>query len=195
MMSATRNSRTGRLIVISAPSGCGKTTVVSCWLKQRRSLKRSVSYTTRMRRPGERGGKDYYFVGERKFRRLTKRNFFLEWARVFGEWYGTPKHRCFAQVRRGLDLVLAIDVRGARQVRRHCRGRIPLITIFIMPPSLGALKKRLLHRKTDSLREVKKRLLEAAREMRARKEYDRVVVNDRLGACVRRIDRLVYGGR
>lgn len=161
------------MVVISAPSGCGKTTVVQELLKKSRKCGRSVSVTTRKARPGESAGEDYFFVSKRDFLSARRRGEFLEWAKVFGQYYGTPRRYVKEQLARGRNVILAIDVDGAEQVRR----KIDCVSIFLMPPSLEALEKRLRGRKSDSAADIRRRLKRARFEMKCAKDYDYLVVN------------------
>ncbi len=183
--------KSGRLIIISAPSGAGKTTVVEALLAASPELKRSVSYTPRSPRGGEKKGIDYYFISEEEFLRKRKRGFFLEWAKVFGQFYGTSKAACLDLIARGFGVVLTIDVQGMRKLTKKLSRKIPIATIFLMPPSMEALKIRLFNRKTDRPAEIKKRLRIAEEEIRARREYDHVVVNRKVNDSVRRLKRIL----
>ena len=181
----------GKLIVVSAPSGCGKTTIIEHLLKRNRGLKRSISYTTRSPRQGERDGRDYFFVSKKGFLGKRKKGFFLESARVFGHWYGTSKAFVKGELRAGADLVLAIDVQGMRQLKSKAGREIPMISIFIMPPSLRVLRMRLAKRKTESHAEITRRLKVARKEIAARSLYDFVVVNRKVDKAVNEIEDIV----
>ena len=135
--------KVGRLIIISAPSGAGKTTMVDRLLAKHRDLKRSISYTTRKPRPGEVQQHHYHFVTKADFLEKRKRGFFLEWANVFGNYYGTSKKACFDWVQKGFDVVLTIDVQGMKKILQKFEKKLPIVTLFVMPPSMGVLKKRL----------------------------------------------------
>jgi len=175
----------GRVFVISSPSGGGKTTVVQRLRRLMPRLVRSVSVTTRPPRPGERRGRDYQFVSEGAFRVLRRTGALLEWARVHGASYGTPKAPILEALRRNRDVVLSIDVQGARQVRRALGRRAVLI--FLVPPSLAHLRERLLRRRTETAAAVRRRLAAARRELACAAWYDHAVVNDQLGATVRQV--------
>lgn len=183
----------GRVFVISSPSGGGKTTVVEQLLCRTPRLVRSVSVTTRPPRAGERGGYHYRFVSAAQFQRLRRAGRLLEWASVHGACYGTPRAPLMHALRAGRDVVLNIDVQGARQVRRALGNRAVLV--FLKPPSLRQLRQRLLRRRTDSPSEVRRRLAAARREMRCASWYDHVVVNDRLAQAIRRVRAIVAAGR
>lgn len=163
--------------MISGPSGCGKTTLGERILSGDRDLVRSVSVTTRPARKGEREGREYFFVSKEKFASLREGNKFLEWAEIFGYFYGTPRDFVFEKINQGKDVVLIIDVQGARQVRKIFPQAV---FIFLRPPSLKVLSERLKKRKLDAGREIEKRLRQAEREMRYEREYDYIVVNEDL---------------
>lgn len=183
----------GRLIVISAPSGCGKTTIVERLLERNRNLKRSISYTTRPPRSGEKDGHDYYFIRAAEFRNKLGQRFFLESARVFNQFYGTAKSFVKQVIAEGRDCVLAIDVQGMKHILARAGRRLPVITIFIMPPSLQALKKRLAKRKTETKSEVARRLAMAEHEMSERFLYNFVVVNRKVDQAVKEIESILKG--
>lgn len=180
------NSR-GLLVILSAPSGCGKTTVTNQLLERRSNLVRSISCTTRKPRRQERNGQDYFFIPSKEFLRERRRGSFLEWAKVFNHFYGTSKGFVLNHLRSGKDVVLTIDVQGAMKVRK----RIPCASIFLMPPSFQDLKKRLLSRKTESPRSLETRLQKAAWEMKQARDYDYVVVNRTVEGSIRQINRII----
>lgn len=165
----------GMLYVISAPSGAGKTSLVRKLLERAPDLALSVSHTTRAMRPGERDGVDYHFVTLEKFEAMAEAGAFLEYARVFGNCYGTSKQALQDQLARGNDVVLEIDWQGARQVR----AAFPeAVGIFILPPSREALEQRLRGRGQDSEEVIARRMQEAVAEMSHYHEYDYLVIND-----------------
>ncbi len=164
------------IFVVSGPSGCGKSTLIGLARRDLAGLAFSVSHTTREPRPGEKDGVDYHFVGEPAFRRMIREGRFVEWAEVHGHLYGTSKAE-IARRGRGGDLILDIDVQGARQVREKIPGAV---FIFVMPPVFAELRRRLEHRKSDSPRDIARRLKNAAGEVRAYAEFEYVVVNDKL---------------
>ncbi len=153
---------TGRLFVISASSGTGKTTLARQLLKEDKNLVQSISYTTRAPRPNEHNGEDYYFVGQKEFIEKRKKKGFLEWANVFGKFYGTSKKEVEEHLKRGRDVLLLIDVQGAKKVKK---SRPDAVFIFLAPPSKEELKKRLSKRGTESSKEIQKRLRVATREL------------------------------
>ena len=153
----------GRLFVISASSGTGKTTLAKELLKKDRRLVQSVSYTTRKPRSNERQGKDYFFVTKKEFKAIKKKKGFLEWANVFGRFYGTPKKEVEQHLKRKRDVLLLIDVQGAKQVKAT---KPDAVFIFLVPPSKEELKKRLIRRGTESRSEIEKRYRVATSELK-----------------------------
>ncbi len=184
--------RRGLLFVVSAPSGTGKTTVVERLVQIVPDLMMSRSYTSRSVRAGETPGVDYNFITRSRFEEMVAEDAFLEWADVFGNLYGT----CGADVERvlvtGRDLVLVIDVQGARQVRTRCRDTVG---VFVLPPSFAILEQRLRGRSKDSEEAMQRRLSTARAEVAAFIEYDYVVVNDELDTCVDRLRSIVIAER
>ena len=181
----------GLLFVVSAPSGTGKTTLVER-LAQTPHLKMSRSYTSRAARQGETDGVDYNFVTREQFEAMAAAGEFLEWANVFGNLYGTSAGDTERVLESGSDVVLVIDVCGARQVRR--RG-VETVAIFIMPPSLEVLERRLRGRSKDGEEAILQRLRVARQEVAAFAEYDFVVVNDEVTAAVDRLRSIVLAER
>jgi guanylate kinase len=186
------SKRRGLLFVVSAPSGTGKTTVVERLVQVVPDLSLSRSYTSRVMRAGERDGVDYNFITRLRFEGMIAENLFLEWADVFGNYYGTCATDAERELAAGRDLVLVIDVQGARQVRRL---RHDLIGIFVLPPSFEVLESRLRGRSKDSEKDMRRRLATAREEIAAVDEYDYVVVNDELDACVDRLKAIVFAER
>ena len=181
----------GKLIVVSAPSGCGKTTIVSRLLHRHKNWTRSISYTTRPLRDGESNARDYFFVSKQEFARRKHRGFFLESATVFGHLYGTSKAFVERRIRQGRHVILAIDVQGMRQVLRRVGKKIPMMSIFIMPPSIQALRARLKSRKTETGRQIQARLRMAQAEMSQCSRYDFTLVNRKVSDAVKEIEELV----
>lgn len=190
-----RTPAAARVFVVSAPSGAGKTTLCQRLLREfgpRGGLADSVSMTTRAPRPGEKRGVDYRFVSRRQFEAVIRRRGFLEYEENFGNFYGTPRRFVDDSLARGVSVLLSIDVKGAMKVRRAYRKRAVLI--FIMPPSVRALKERLTGRMSDSRESIERRLKLAKREMSYRKRYDHVVVNDDLDRAYRRLKKIIVNG-
>jgi guanylate kinase len=186
------DERRGLLFVISAPSGTGKTTVVERLVQVVPDLRMSRSYTSRPARAGECDGVDYNFITRPRFEEMIEANAFLEWADVFGNLYGTGAADAEEELAKGCDLVLVIDVQGARKVRER---RTDTIGIFVLPPSFSALERRLRGRSKDSEDAIRRRLVTARREIDAVEQYDYVVVNDELDACVDRLRAIVLAER
>jgi guanylate kinase len=182
----------GLLFVVSAPSGAGKTTLVERLVEQAPNLKMSRSYTSRVARQGETDGVDYNFVTRERFEAMVAAGEFLEWADLFGNLYGTSAADTERVLESGCDVVLVIDVQGARQVRR--RG-VETTAIFVMPPSFDVLEQRLRGRSKDSEEAIQRRLRVARQEVAAFAEYDFLVVNDELGAAVDRLRSIVLAER
>ena len=182
----------GHLFVVSAPSGTGKTTVVEQLVRVVPSLALSRSYTSRTARAGESHGVDYNFVTRDRFDQMIAAEEFLEWAEVFGNLYGTCASDTERDLARGQDLVLVIDVQGARQVRR----RYPdTVGVFVLPPSFEVLEQRLRGRSKDAEDAMQRRLQTARNEVTAFSEYDYVVINDELDACVDRLRAIILAER
>jgi guanylate kinase len=182
----------GLLFVVSAPSGTGKTTVVERLVRVCPRLAQSRSYTSRAARAGEAEGVDYNFISREAFQAMVARDEFLEWAEVFGQLYGTHRGETAARLETGTDLVLVIDVQGARQVRRRAAGAVG---IFVLPPSRDAVERRLRGRSRDGEAEIARRLATAGSEVAAVREYDYVVVNDDLERCVAEMASIVTAER
>ena len=186
------NSVRGLLFIVSAPSGAGKTTLVERLVEQLPSLRMSRSYTSRAARQGETDGVDYNFVSRERFEAMAAASEFLEWADVFGNLYGTRAADTEAMLAGGNDVVLVIDVQGARKVR--ARG-LEARAVFVMPPSFHVLEQRLRGRSKDSEAAIQRRLQVARDEVAAFAEYDFVVVNDELTAAVDRLRGIVVAER
>ena len=182
---------TGQLWVVAAPSGAGKTSLVRALLDRDTRLRFSVSYTTRARRSSETDGEDYFFVSEPKFLDMVRDGAFLEHARVFDHWYGTGREHVAGLLNAGYSVVLEIDWQGARQVRERAPGSQ---SVFILPPSVAELERRLRGRKTDSDAVIQRRLKDALGDMTHWTEFDHVIVNDDFAAALERLAAVV-GGR
>lgn len=190
-MNAPATNGRGALIVIAAPSGAGKTTLVRGLLERMPELKFSVSCTTRAPRPAETNGVDYRFIDKTEFRRMIEAGEFLEHAEVFDHWYGTSKADVEALRVAGHPVLLEIDWQGARQVRRA----VPDARfIFIAPPDVAALEQRLRRRGTDSEAVIARRLADSVSDLKHWDEFDYVIVNDTLAAAIAELEAIVAGG-
>jgi guanylate kinase len=180
----------GKLFVISAPSGTGKTTVVRRLLKQHPELVESISYTTRPPRTGEKDHTDYHFVDDPTFKKLVEEDFFAEWAEVHGAMYGTPVNFIDEALKRGSNVVLDVDVQGGMSLKK----RFPnAVTIFLLPPNEEELVKRLSERGTEDKAQISRRLNNAKQEMIFKDKYDHRVINDEVDQAVKKLIRLIFG--
>jgi guanylate kinase len=183
----------GMLIIVSAPSGTGKTTVLQETMQQVERLVFSVSHTTRQPRPGEQDGRDYFFVSKQQFEEMIKNNGFLEWALVHDNYYGTALASLRAGLDAGFDIVLDIDVQGAEIVRQQ--SRLETIDIFIAPPDQAELEKRLRRRGTEDEQTILKRLANAVEEMNQCSKYEYLIVNDSVENAVTMLSGIIYAER
>ena len=184
--------RKGRIFVLSSPSGGGKTTLCNALKKGRFAVEFSVSATTRRPRSAERNGKDYMFIEKKEFKRLLAKKEFLEWTDNFGDLYGTPKRFVLNNLAKGRDVMLAIDVKGAMRVKKIFRDAV---LVFVLPPSLGLLKRRLKARKTETREAAAKRLLIAEKELACAGNNDYAIVNDDLAETVEALKSIIIAER
>ena len=185
-------SESGNLYVISAPSGTGKTTLVKTLVDSLPNITVSISHTTRLKRPAEVHGVNYYFINENEFKHMIQHGDFLEHAIVFNNMYGTSRSWVEETLRRGIDVILEIDWQGAQQIQRL----IPAcISIFILPPSLDALSNRLMRRNQDKPEIIRKRLADAQETISHVSEYQYVVLNDDFEAALEDLKTIVLAGR
>jgi guanylate kinase len=191
-MSSSGGLSRGLLFVVSAPSGTGKTTVVERLVEVCPTLEQSRSFTSRPARLGERDGVDYNFVSRAEFDQMVEEERFLEWANVFGNRYGTERQATEDRLAAGVDLVLVIDVQGARQVRARSAAAVG---VFVLPPSFEVLEQRLRARSQDPDEAIQRRLATARNEISAVDAYDYVVVNDDLERCVGELRAIVTAER
>jgi guanylate kinase len=191
-MAETDASRRGLLLVISSPSGAGKTTLAHL-LAQNERLEFSVSYTTRAARPAERDGVDYKFVTEDEFTRMIERGEFAEWAVVHGSRYGTAIHTVNRALEDGKDYLFDVDWQGGAQIRKQWPDQSVLV--FILPPSMAELERRLRRRATDSPEAIERRLAMARRELEHFAEYDYLVVNDNLETALKELSSIYIAAR
>ena len=180
------------VFIISAPSGSGKSTLVGHLMQRVRNLRFSVSYTTRQPRGQEKEGTEYYFISREQFEARIARDEFLEWADVFGNYYGTHQSELDRANAEGFDLILDIDVKGARQLKERIPGAV---SIFILPPSRDVLEQRLRSRSQDAEEVIQRRLSEAAEEIRNYSQYDYVLVNHEVQASVDNLVAIVSANR
>ncbi len=178
----------GNLFIISAPSGAGKTSMVSALLNSNQQIALSISYTTRAPRPGETDGKEYHFVSRDRFLQMAQQGDFLESAEVYGNLYGTSQSWIEKQLASGRDILLEIDWQGAAQVRKLMPQAI---SIFILPPSLAALENRLNGRGQDSAEVIARRLQAAQEDISHVAEFDYVIINDKLDEALRQLDAVI----
>jgi guanylate kinase len=185
-------ARSAKLCVIAAPSGAGKTTLVKALVERNPGLTFSVSYTTRAKRNTEEEGKDYFFVSEEQFLMLERQGELLESARVFDNRYGTGRVQVESRLAEGRDVILEIDWQGARQVRR---SKPDCESVFILPPSLTELERRLRDRRTDSDAVIERRLKDAIGDISHWSEFDYVIINDDLRKSVLELEAIIAGSR
>ena len=185
--------RRGLLLVMSSPSGAGKTTLSRRLLAKDSTITMSVSVTTRSPRPGEVDGKDYHFIAHEEFRRLRDRDDLLEYAEVFGNFYGTPKRPVVEALHAGRDVLFDIDWQGTQQLAQAMED--DLVRIFILPPTAEELRLRLIKRAQDSASTVAKRMAKAADEISHWPEYDYVIVNEDIETASRQIDAILTAER
>lgn len=179
---------TGHLFIISAPSGAGKTSLVSALLKLNPSIQLSISYTTRTARPGEIDGVNYQFVTRERFLQMAQNGDFLESAEVYGNLYGTSQHWLAKKIHEGRDVLLEIDWQGALQVRKHFPD---CTSIFILPPSLQALESRLKGRNQDSSEIIQRRLMAAREDISHVAEFDYVIINDNIEVALQQLNSVI----
>jgi len=179
--------------VVTGPSGVGKTTVMESLLEEDDRLTYSISHTTREARPEETQGEDYYFVGESEFEALRDQEGFLEWAEIYGDYYGTSRKEVVAIQEKGLDPFLDIDVQGAEQLRND--PELEAVFIFLAPPSLEELERRITGRGAESTETIRKRLRVAREEVNRIREFDYLVVNEDLNETLSHLESVVKAER
>lgn len=182
----------GRLFLVTAPSGAGKSSLVNALLQRQPTIKLSISSTTREPRPGEQNGREYHFITETMFLEMKNRGEFLETALVHGNYYGTNRTWIEAQMAQGNDVLLEIDWQGARQVRSKFAGTVG---IFILPPSIEALEWRLRHRGTDSPQTITRRLMGAGAEIAHAPEFEYVIINEDFDTALSQLEAIVTASR
>ena len=179
----------GGIFILSSPSGAGKTTLVKK-ISKNKNFQVSISHTTRLPRPNEKHAKDYFFVSKNYFKKLIKKKEFLDHAKVFDNYYGSSKKLVIEKLKKGKNVVFDIDWQGTRQIRNK-KLKYKLITIFILPPSKKELLKRLNKRENKNIKTVQKRMKEFKKDLIKWKEYDFVVINDKLNECYKTIMKII----
>lgn len=194
MASTSTLPRRGLMFILSSPSGAGKTTIARRLLQEEgENLKMSISVTTRPMRPGESEGRDYYFVDQPAFDALVEEDGFLEYAQVFGHSYGTPRAHIREALKRGEDFLFDIDWQGTQQLHQRAQGDV--VRVFILPPSIEELEKRLRSRGTDSEEVIEGRMKRAKDEIGHWDAYDYVVINDDVEACFHKVRMILEAER
>jgi guanylate kinase len=193
MASPDALQRRGLMFILSSPSGAGKTTISHMLLKADSELRLSVSVTTRPIRPGETDGEDYIFVDQAHFDRMVEDEHFLEWAQVFGHSYGTPKAQVKAGLREGHDFLFDIDWQGTQQLYQKLETDV--VRVFLLPPSIDELRRRLTGRGTDSADVIAARMERARGEISHWDGYDYVVVNDDIDLCFAKVREILHAER
>jgi guanylate kinase len=184
--------RRGLLFVVSAPSGAGKTTLCKEIISVVSGLRHSISYTTRKPRPGEVHGREYFFIDEPAFQDMVERHEFAEWAPVYGHMYGTPRAALTEMMEQGVDVLLEIDTQGAMQIKKKFEDGV---YIYILPPSIEALRVRLQQRGGDSPDEIQRRLQKAREEVWSYREYSYIVRNDDMKQALNELEAIILAER
>ena len=187
------NQRKGLMLVLSSPSGAGKTSICKKILETEKNLVMSISYTTRPKRKSEKDGKDYFFVKKKKFDELQEKNFFVESALVFDHFYGTPKNFIENNIRKGKDILFDIDWQGAQKLVDYSKNDV--VSIFVLPPSNKILLERLKKRNEDSDEIVKKRMSKAKSEISHWIEYDYIIINHDISKSADEIKSILFAER
>ncbi len=188
-----KKNRKGLMLVLSSPSGAGKTSICKEILKKIKELKLSISYTTRPKRKSEVDGMDYFFISKNKFKELQAKDFFIENAKVFDHLYGTPKNFVEKNLLKGVDVLFDIDWQGAQKLSNF--SKTDIVSVFILPPSNMILKERLKKRNEDSLEIVNKRMSKAKSEISHWIEYDYVLINEDLVKCTNEVVTILKAER
>jgi guanylate kinase len=185
--------RRGVMLIVSSPSGAGKTTISRLLLEREKALAMSISVTTRPRRPSEVSGRDYHFIDRSEYDRMVARNEFLEHAEVFGNGYGTPRAPVEKALAEGRDILFDVDWQGTRQMAQSARA--DMVSVFILPPSYGELERRLRTRAQDSDEAIARRMAKAADEMSHWQEYDYIVINHDVEVSVNAVQSILTAER
>ncbi len=182
----------GMIIIVSAPSGAGKTSICDALIESDKNIVYSVSTTTREPRKGEKNGKEYYFVNDSDFKKMVKEKMFVEWAKVHDHFYGTSKKVLEQTINKGKDILLDIDVQGAVKIKKQYKNAL---MIFITTPTLKVLKERLIKRNKDSLEVIKTRVENAKRELTYLPKYDYLILNDKLDESIKQAKSIICAER
>ncbi len=188
-----KNSLRGVVLVISSPSGAGKTTICKKILEEVNGINLSVSVTTRKKRKDEVEGVDYFFKNDEEFILMIKNDEFIENAKVFGNYYGTLKEEVLKKIKNGVDVLVDIDWQGTRQIQKHIPEDI--VKIFILPPSIKELECRLRNRASENEEDFLKRMLEARKEISHFDEYDFIIINENINEAVSSVKSILYSER
>ena len=187
------NIRRGLVLVISSPSGAGKTTICKKLIQDAESIDLSVSVTTRQKRKDEIDGRDYFFRSDTEFKILKSNKEFLETANVFGFFYGTLKREIISKIENGIDVIVDIDWQGTRQIQKHIPNDV--VKVFILPPSMKELENRLGKRASEDKKNFQKRMSEARKEISHYLEYDFVIINNEIETAVSQIKTILFSER
>jgi guanylate kinase len=187
-----KSKQKGMVIIMSAPSGAGKTSICDAVVKKNKNIVYSISTTTRAPRKGERNGREYFFVTEAKFKDEIKQKQFVEWAKVHNNYYGTSKKILESIISKGKDVLLDIDVQGAIKIKKQYKDAL---MIFIMTPSLKILKQRLIKRNKDTKEVINIRLKNAEKEISYIDKYDYLVINDKLNESIKQVENIINCSR
>ena len=182
----------GMIIIVSAPSGAGKTSICDALIKSDKNIVYSVSTTTRLPRKGEKNGREYFFVEDNTFKSMVKKNMFVEWAKVHDHFYGTSKKVLEETINKGKDILLDIDVQGAVKIKKQYKNAL---MIFITTPTLKILKERLIKRNKDSLDVIKTRVANAKKELTYLSKYDYLILNDKLDESIKNVKSVICAER
>ena len=186
--------KTNKLIIISSPSGAGKTTLCKLLLKKMKNISLSISYTSRNKRVNELNGKDYFFVSKEKFIQLNNNNFFIETAKNFNNLYGSPFKNIIDSKKNNVHLLFDIDWKGARKIRKNFK-QADIIDFFILPPSKKELKKRLIKRNQNSNKEIELRYKSFNEDIKHWNDYDYIVINKNLDICFKQIEEIIKNNK
>ncbi len=180
--------KNGTLFIIAAPSGAGKTSLIKSLTTEDNNIDVSISYTSRQPRAGEKNGESYNFIDESKFKDLIKKNYFLEYAKVFGNYYGTPKDWVEQEMLTGRNFILEIDWQGALQVKSQLRNSV---SIFVLPPDYETLRNRLISRQKDDTETIERRMDAASEEIAHYKDFEYIVINDDFDTALAEIKAII----